>query len=198
MAVLIPLTGMTGILLIRRNNAKMRDIPLPLVLFRLILPVNVLITTNILLNVWKTGPELVMKPVLPKPNVLPVWLLTQPVLMMLTTKNVNATPARVILIPMHKLQPKVMLPTEDAKAVPKQNINARKTPAPVIQLANVAAKSAPPSAIAALLKSLRVVRNAAMILALRAIQSQHLQNVMIRQRQSVVQLVIKGKVVAMR
>ena len=184
--------------LIRLNNAKTKVIQLLLAPYPPILPVNVLITTNILLNVWKTGPELVMKPVLPKPNVLPVWLLTQPVLMMLTTKNVNATPALVILIPMHKLQPKVMLPTEDAKAVPKQNINARKTPAPVIQLANVAAKSAPPSAIAVPLKSLRVVRNAAMILALRAIQSQHLQNVMIQQRQSVVQLVIKGKVVAMR
>ena len=110
-----------------------------------------------------------MKPALPKPNVLPVWLLTQPVLMMLTTKNVNATPAPVILIPMHKLQPKVMLPTEAAKAVLKQNISARKTPAPVTQLANAAAKSALPSAIAALLKSLRAVRNAAMILALRAL-----------------------------
>ena len=108
MAVLIPLTGMTGIPWTLSNNAKMRDIPLPLVLFRLILPVNVLITTNILLNVWKTGPELVMKPVLPKPNVLPVWLLTQPVLMMLTTKNVNATPARVMIIPMHKPRLRVM------------------------------------------------------------------------------------------
>ena len=108
-----------------------------------------------------------MKPALPKPNVLPVWLLTQPALMMLTTKNVNATPARVILIPMHKLQPKVMLPTEAAKAVLKQNISAKKTPAQVTQLANAAAKSVLQSAIAALLKSLRAVRNAAMILALR-------------------------------
>ena len=108
MAVLIPLTGMTGIPCTLSNNAKMRDIPLPLVLFRLIHPVNVLITINILLNVWKTGPELVKKPALPKPNVPPVWSLTQPVLMMPTIKNVNATPARVILIPMHKPRLRVM------------------------------------------------------------------------------------------
>ena len=110
-AVLIPLTGMTGILLIRRNNAKMRGIQLLLAPYLLILPVNVLITINILLNVWKTGPELVMKPDLPKPNVLPVWLLTQPALMTLTTKNASATPAPVMIIPMRKLRLRVMLLT---------------------------------------------------------------------------------------
>ena len=145
----------------------MRDIPLPLVLFRLILPVNVLITINILLNVWKTGPELVKKPALPKPNVPPVWSLIQPALMMPTTKNVNATPARVMIIPMRKLRLRVMWLTEAAKAAQKQNTSAKKTPAPVTQLANAAVKSVLPSAIAALLKSLRIVKNAAMTLALR-------------------------------
>ena len=108
-----------------------------------------------------------MKQVLPKLNALLVWLWIQPALMMLTTKNVSATLVRVILIPMHKLQPKVMLPTEAAKAVLKQNISAKKTPAQVTQLANAAAKSVLQSAIAALLKNLRVAKNVAMILALR-------------------------------
>ena len=197
-AVLIPLTGMMGIPWTRLNNAKMKVTRLLLAPYPPILPVNVLITTNILPNVWKTDPELAKKQVLPKLNVLPVWLLIQPALMMATTKNVNATPAPVILIPMRKLRLRVMLLTEAVKAAQKQNTSAKKTPAPVTQLANAAVKSVLQSAIAALLKNLRVAKNAAMILVLRAIQNQHLQNVMIRLQQSVVQLVIKEKVVAMR
>ena len=108
-----------------------------------------------------------MKPDLLKLNALPVWLWIQPALMMLTTKNVSATLVRVILIPMHKLQLRVMLLMAVAKVAPKQNISAKKTPAQVTQLANAAAKSVLQSAIAALLKSLRVARNAAMILVLR-------------------------------
>ena len=77
---------------------------------------------------------------------------------MLTTKNVNVTLVRVMIIPMRKPRLRVMLLTAAAKAAQKQNINARKTPAPVTQLANAAEKSVLPSVTAALLKSLRVVK----------------------------------------
>ena len=105
--------------------------------------------------------------------------------------------APVILIPMHKLQPKVMLPTEAAKAVLKQNISAKKTPAQVTQLANAAAKSAPPSAIVAPLKSLRVAKNAAMILALPAGLIRFVLAMLLRPkqaRQNVVTLAINAKI----
>ena len=78
--------------------------------------------------------------------------------MMLTTKNASATLVQAMIIPMRKLQLKVMLPTEAAKAVLKQNISAKKTPAPVTQLANAAVKSVLQSVIAAPLKNLRVVK----------------------------------------
>ncbi len=130
-AVSVLLTEMTVILLIQKNNAKMKVIPLLLVPYLHILPVNVLIMINILLNVWKTDPELAKKPVLPKLNALLVWLWIQPALMMLTTKNVSATLVRVMIIPMRKLRLRVMWLTEAAKAVLKQNISAKKTPAPV-------------------------------------------------------------------